>query len=76
MGKTKNERECMHSSQNQFSPCNKKCIMDPVTHYCRGCLRTIDEIIQWTQYSQQERDQIIQQAEIRKLSFRKNRLHS
>ncbi len=63
----------MHSSQNQISPCNKKCIMDPVTNYCKGCFRTIEEIIQWTHFTIEERNQVIQQAEIRKLSLRKNR---
>lgn len=30
------------------SPCISVCVMDPVTGFCRGCLRTIDEIADWS----------------------------
>ncbi len=29
------------------SPCTGVCQMDAQSGYCRGCLRTIDEIIDW-----------------------------
>ncbi len=29
------------------SPCTNVCQMDPATGWCRGCLRTIEEIAQW-----------------------------
>jgi predicted Fe-S protein YdhL (DUF1289 family) len=29
------------------SPCNKICRIETVSGYCRGCLRTIEEIIAW-----------------------------
>lgn len=29
------------------SPCISLCEMDQVTGLCRGCLRTIDEIVAW-----------------------------
>ncbi len=29
------------------SPCTGVCQMDAATGYCKGCLRTIDEIIDW-----------------------------
>jgi len=29
------------------SPCINLCEMDAKTGYCRGCLRTIDEIVAW-----------------------------
>ncbi|MEM7304200.1 MAG: DUF1289 domain-containing protein [Pseudomonadota bacterium] len=29
------------------SPCTAVCKMDPVSGYCEGCLRTIDEISTW-----------------------------
>lgn len=29
------------------SPCNKICQIDPESGYCRGCLRTLDEIAGW-----------------------------
>ena len=31
------------------SPCNSVCRMDPVTGWCEGCLRTLDEIAAWSQ---------------------------
>jgi len=29
------------------SPCTKDCKIDPANGLCRGCLRTIEEIIRW-----------------------------
>lgn len=29
------------------SPCINVCVMDAASGYCRGCARTIDEIIAW-----------------------------
>jgi predicted Fe-S protein YdhL (DUF1289 family) len=29
------------------SPCNKVCALDAVTGWCRGCGRTIGEIVEW-----------------------------
>jgi len=29
------------------SPCTKDCKLDPATGLCRGCLRTIEEIVRW-----------------------------
>ena len=66
----------MQSGQNQISPCNNKCIMNPATHYCTGCFRTIEEIIQWTHYSMEEKTKVMQQTEIRKSSSRKNEFQS
>ncbi|PHV09063.1 DUF1289 domain-containing protein [Janthinobacterium sp. BJB412] len=31
------------------SPCVSLCKMDPDSGFCVGCLRTIDEIVQWAQ---------------------------
>ena len=30
------------------SPCNSVCAIDPVTGYCAGCFRTLDEIAEWS----------------------------
>ncbi len=37
------------------SPCNSICRMDPVTGWCEGCLRDIDEIAAWAQLPQSRR---------------------
>jgi uncharacterized protein len=29
------------------SPCIKVCVMDPISNFCIGCGRTIQEIAQW-----------------------------
>jgi predicted Fe-S protein YdhL (DUF1289 family) len=31
------------------SPCVSLCRIDPVTGLCQGCLRTLDEIVNWSQ---------------------------
>lgn len=56
----------MLSNQTQSSPCNKHCIIDPVTHLCKGCFRTIDEIIQWIHCSSETKIQILEKVELRK----------
>ena len=66
----------MYTAQSQISPCNKNCIMDPVTKLCKGCFRTIDEIIQWSHLSNGERNEILKLAESRKDKLRSNELHS
>lgn len=35
------------------SPCTSVCTMHPHTGLCNGCLRTIDEIVQWGTASEQ-----------------------
>ncbi len=30
------------------SPCTSVCSMDAASGFCRGCLRTLDEIAQWS----------------------------
>lgn len=36
------------TAENVPSPCVSVCRMDPVTNWCEGCLRTIDEIRAWS----------------------------
>lgn len=37
------------------SPCIDVCRMDPVTGWCAGCLRTIDEIAAWSRLSAEQK---------------------
>jgi predicted Fe-S protein YdhL (DUF1289 family) len=46
------------------SPCINVCQMDPVSGLCRGCLRTIDEIVAWGRASEDEKRAVW--AEIRR----------
>jgi hypothetical protein len=55
------------------SPCNKGCIMDPDTHFCKGCFRTIEEIIRWQFLTPEEKNNILSLAEQRKISIERNK---
>jgi len=37
------------------SPCVSLCKMNRDTGYCEGCLRTIEEIVQWSQASDDDK---------------------
>ncbi|GEN99525.1 hypothetical protein NSE01_13580 [Novosphingobium sediminis] len=34
-------------SSEPASPCTGTCTLDPLTRLCRGCARTIEEIMAW-----------------------------
>jgi predicted Fe-S protein YdhL (DUF1289 family) len=40
------------------SPCISVCRMEPQTGWCEGCLRTIDEIMQWSGAGEQRKREI------------------
>lgn len=48
------------------SPCNNNCIIDPKTNYCKGCFRTISEIISWLNYSDKEKLLVVEKIKQRK----------
>jgi len=50
------------------SPCNKVCVMDPQTGWCRGCQRTLDEIARWGEMSDAEREAVLAELPARKES--------
>jgi uncharacterized protein len=41
------------------SPCIKICVFDPVCGCCSGCGRTLDEIAQWSSFSDMDRRRIM-----------------
>ena len=41
------------------SPCNKVCVMNEQTGFCRGCYRTLDEIAGWGMMSDEEKEEVI-----------------
>lgn len=47
------------------SPCIKVCVIDGSTGWCLGCARTLKEISQWTKYTDQQRDAVIDESEAR-----------
>jgi predicted Fe-S protein YdhL (DUF1289 family) len=42
-----------------LSPCIAVCVIDPVTGYCRGCFRTIDEIAGWVTFTDDAKRRIL-----------------
>lgn len=40
------------------SPCTGVCRMDEHTHWCIGCLRTLDEIAAWSRLSGPEKQEV------------------
>jgi predicted Fe-S protein YdhL (DUF1289 family) len=42
-----------------LSPCEKICVVDPVSGLCRGCGRSLSEIERWTAYSDDERARLM-----------------
>jgi predicted Fe-S protein YdhL (DUF1289 family) len=44
-----------HPAAGVPSPCVSVCRIDPATGWCEGCLRTIDEIAEWSQYDDDEK---------------------
>lgn len=51
-----------------YSPCVGICLIDSVTGFCRGCDRTIEEISDWSRYSDEEAKAVLSEIEKRKLS--------
>ena len=41
------------------SPCVQICVIHPEARICAGCMRTPDEIAQWSRYSSEERAEIM-----------------
>jgi predicted Fe-S protein YdhL (DUF1289 family) len=53
------------------SPCNKICQIDPASGYCRGCLRTLDEIAGWGSQSDAWRRAVLARLPARGTPIRK-----
>jgi predicted Fe-S protein YdhL (DUF1289 family) len=48
------------------SPCTNTCQLDPATGHCTGCLRTVDEIMQWPSATAAEKRDILARLPLRK----------
>lgn len=51
-----------------ISPCISICLLDPVSGYCRGCKRTIEEVAGWTSMSEAERARVMALLPARQLA--------
>ena len=45
--------------ESPASPCNGTCTLDPLSALCRGCARTIDEIMGWPAASAAQKHAIL-----------------
>lgn len=50
------------------SPCTGTCTLDPLTRLCRGCARTIEEIMAWPSASAAEKRAILAGLDVRSQS--------
>lgn len=50
------------------SPCVQICVIDPASGLCEGCLRTLQEIADWSRLSEAERLAIMAELPRRKIS--------
>ena len=42
-----------------MSPCTKNCFLNTSTNICEGCGRTLDEIVEWTRMTDDEKQQVM-----------------
>ena len=42
-----------------MSPCTKNCSLNTSTNICEGCGRTLDEIVEWTRMTDEEKQQVM-----------------
>jgi predicted Fe-S protein YdhL (DUF1289 family) len=55
------------------SPCVKLCVVHPEARICVGCLRSIDEISQWSKLSHEERAAVMAELPARAPRLAKRR---
>ena len=48
------------------SPCVEKCEMNHHTNLCEGCLRNIDEIVNWSNFTDNQKTHILKLIKKRK----------
>jgi len=53
-------------AQNVASPCVNVCQMNPFTGLCRGCMRTLDEIAGWLDFTAEEKLAVLERLEERR----------
>ncbi|NMG65547.1 DUF1289 domain-containing protein [Azoarcus indigens] len=51
---------------NVASPCIGVCRMNPATGWCEGCLRTLDEIANWSRASDADKRRVLLALAVRR----------
>ena len=52
-----------------MSPCTKNCSLNTSTNICDGCGRTLDEIIEWTRMTDEEKQQVMKRLSETQISL-------
>ena len=47
------------------SPCVRICVIHPEARLCTGCLRSMDEIAQWSKMTPEQRAEIMEELPLR-----------
>lgn len=55
------------------SPCNGFCEIDPKTDLCKGCFRTMSEIISWQSYDYSQKKEVLQKVMDRKKKLKQSK---
>jgi len=53
-------------AEDVASPCINICRMNPATKLCDGCLRTLDEIAEWSGYNAEEKRAVLAKLAVRR----------
>jgi predicted Fe-S protein YdhL (DUF1289 family) len=48
------------------SPCNRICVVDTASGFCRGCYRTLGEISYWARFTRTEKFALLEKIARRK----------
>ena len=59
MSDDQNNDAAIWSRDEVQSPCVRICVIHPAARICTGCMRSIDEITNWSKMSAQERQDIM-----------------
>ncbi|MFC1235699.1 DUF1289 domain-containing protein [Vibrio sp. F74] len=71
MSDSEQKKEKSIESENLCSPCIRHCCLD-AEDICLGCHRSLSEIMQWSESSNESKRQILNLANARELSRIKN----
>lgn len=60
----------MNTKKEKRSPCISVCSIEEDIGFCRGCLRSLDEIARWNSYSDDERTHILRELDERRMIYK------
>jgi predicted Fe-S protein YdhL (DUF1289 family) len=59
----------MNDERAIFSPCVRVCRLDPGAPLCIGCFRTLEEIAGWTEFSDSQREAVLEKLAARRATY-------